>query len=136
MTKRLPRNQRPAAPAAGTPPPKSRWYDGMDVGGCCLDGFDDLAILVVAVVAVVALVFVLPPLVLVGIDLLWLVLVFLAGAIGRFLLGRPWSVEAVDEHGERREWKLKGFRGAGQLRDTLQVEFDAGLDPRPDTIGG
>ena len=36
---------------------------------------------------------------------------------------------------ERREWKVKGFRGAGQLRDTLQAEFDAGLGPRPDILG-
>jgi len=38
--------------------------------------------------------------------------------------------------GQRRNWFVKGFSGAGQLRDTLQAEFDAGLDPHPDVTGG
>ncbi len=59
----------------------------------------------------------------------------IAGALGRSVLGRPWSVEAVDGAGDRRVWKVKGFGDAGRLRERLQVEFDAGLDPHPDRLG-
>lgn len=111
-----------------------RWYDALDEAGdgCFVVGelFDEFAI-VAAIAALVALAFFVPPVVLIGIDLLWVALAFLGGAFGRLLLGRPWSVEAVAEHGERREWKIKGFRDAAMLRDALQAEFDAGLDPRP-----
>ena len=92
--------------------------------------FDEFAI-VAAIAALVALAFFVPPVVLIGIDLLWVAPAFLGSAIGRFILGRPWSVDAVAEHGERREWKIKGFSDAAMLRDALQAEFDAGLDPRP-----
>jgi hypothetical protein len=80
-------------------------------------------------------VFVFPPLILIGIDLLWVVVMFAFGLLGRVVLGRPWSVVATSAGGERREWKVRGFRGAGQLRDTLQAEFDAGLNPHPDRLG-
>ena len=135
VIKKRPGQDRPAEPT-GKPsePSKSRWYDSLDVGGGCIDGLDDLAILAVVVVAALVLVFIFPPLVLIGIDLAWVMLVGVATAIGRVALGRPWSVMAVADSGERREWKVKGFRGAGQLRDTLQAEFDAGLDPRPDIL--
>ncbi len=130
----------PGKPAYGkvNAPPRpashnDRWYDALDAGdGCFAVGevFDEFAI-VAAIAAFVALAFFVPPVVLIGIDLLWVAVVFLGGAIGRFLLGRPWSVEAVATHGERREWKIKGFRDAAMLREALQAEFDAGLDPRP-----
>ncbi|MEZ5274079.1 MAG: hypothetical protein R2694_17575 [Ilumatobacteraceae bacterium] len=131
------KSDRPAAPT-GTPTPSrgtqrdSRWWDGIDAADGCVDGFDDLAILLIAVAAFLLLWFVFPPVILLGLDLLWLAIVFVGGAVGRFLLGRPWRVEAVSNAGERREWAVRGFRGAGQLRDTLQTEFDAGLDPQPD----
>lgn len=139
--RKLPRRkpERPAAPT-GKPTARredtrdgARWFDHVDPFDGCIDGFDDLAVLAVAVLAVLMVLFVFPPLVLLGIDLLWLAFAFLASAVGRFVLGRPWRVEAVGPENERRDWFVKGFSGAGQLRDTLQAEFDAGLDPRPDT---
>ena len=54
-----------------------------------------------------------------------------AGAVGRFVFGRPWRVEAR-RGDERRDWFVRGYGDAARLRDTLQAEFDAGLDPRPD----
>ncbi len=109
---------------------KDRWFDALDAGSGCVDVADEFAI-AAAVFAVLVLAFFVPPLVLIGVDLLWVAVMFLGGAIGRFVLGRPWRVEAVSVEGERRVWKIKGFRGAAMLRDALQAEFDAGLDPRP-----
>ena len=112
---------------------RTRWYDFVDPGGC-IDPFDGVVALVLVlgiVLAVVLFVFG-GPVLLIGIDLVWFVVAFVAGTLGRFVLGRPWSVEAVDGAGARRVWKVKGFGDAGRLRDRLQVEFDAGLDPHPD----
>jgi hypothetical protein len=114
---------------------KDRWYDRMDVTGGCLDSVDEMWVLAVAVIVFMLLFFVVPPVVLIGVDLLWMGAVFLIGAVGRFALGRPWTVEAVGPDDERRAWQVKGFRGAGQLRDALQTEFDVGLDPKPGRLG-
>jgi hypothetical protein len=113
---------------------KDRWYDGIDVGDGCVD-IDELWVLVAAIAVFLLLFFIVPPVVLIGIDLLWMGGVFLLGAISRFVLGRPWTIEAVGPDDERRAWQVKGYRGAGQLRDTLQAEFDAGLNPHPDVRG-
>jgi hypothetical protein len=113
---------------------KDRWYDFLDAGDGCFD-LDELWVLVAAIAVFLLLFLVIPPVVLIGIDLLWMGAVFLVGAIGRFVLGRPWTIEAVGPSDERRLWQVKGYRGAGQLRDTLQAEFDAGLNPRPDVRG-
>jgi len=117
--------------------PKRRWYDYLDDGGGCIDIPSDGigAAIVVGIVVIVVIVVFGGPVLLLGIDLLWFVVVFVIGAIGRFVFGRPWSVEAVADSGERREWKVRGFADAGRLRDRLDAEFAAGLDPRPDTLG-
>jgi hypothetical protein len=114
---------------------KDRWYDSLDVLDGCGGDLEDLVIGIALLIAFGLLVFVFPPLILIGIDLLWVVVMFAFGLLGRVVLGRPWSVVATSASGERREWKVRGFRGAGQLRDTLQAEFDAGLDPHPDRLG-
>ena len=114
---------------------RGRWFDSLDGASWWVDFGDSIAVVVGLLVALGLLFLVFPPLLLVGIDLIWFVVVFLLSAVGRLVLGRPWSVVAVAADGERREWKVKGFRGSGRLRDTLQAEFDAGLDPRPDNLG-
>jgi hypothetical protein len=119
---------------AQQPDKRDRWYDSIDPLGSC-EVFDEgFWIALVVIVAVVLLITVGPGLVLLGLDVLWFLGVFGAGIVARFLLGRPWSVEAVSSSGERREWKVRGFGGAGQLRDSLQAEFDAGLDPTPGEV--
>jgi hypothetical protein len=72
------------------------------------------------------------PVLLLGIDLAWFIAVLVVGTFSRFVLRRPWSVEAVAADNTRREWKVKSYRDAGRLRDTLAGEFSRGLDPHPD----
>jgi len=115
---------------------RGRWFDLLDAGDGCSDGAEGIALAIGFVVALAVLIFLFPPVILLGIDLIWLVLVFLAGSLGRLALGRPWTVEAVGPSDERRVWRVKGYRGAGQLCDTLQAEFDAGLNPHPDVLTG
>lgn len=122
--------QRPANASDGG----DRWYHYIDDGGC-LSGFDtgvEIVLLLGVVLAVLLFVFG-GPVLLIGIDLVWFVVVFVAGMIGRFVFGRPWSVEAIADTGERREWKIRGFGDAGRLCEQLTAEFAAGLDPHPDT---
>jgi hypothetical protein len=113
---------------------KDRWYDYLDPFDGCGGDLGDIAVVIGLIVAFLVLVFVFPPLLLLGIDLVWVALAFVGGIVGRVVLGRPWSVVATSSTGERREWKVRGFRDAGQLRDTLRAEFGAGLDPRPDRL--
>ena len=95
---------------------------------------EGLVVLIVGVVifAVLLVVFVLFgwSIVLLGIDLIWFVLVFVLGLLGRVVLGRPWRVEAVG-NGERRVWHVQGFLAAGRARDELARQFQHGRNPLP-----
>jgi hypothetical protein len=113
------------------------WLDSIDVGSGCIDGDDFFVGLAVgiAVLVLVVLLVALTPLVLLGIEALVFVLVTIASVFGRVVLRRPWKVVATSITGEVRVWKVRGFRDAGQLRDSLAAEFGAGFDPHPDKLG-
>ena len=104
-----------------------RGLDALDIPDFGID-LEGIAI-VIALVAllVIALVFGWPILLL-GIDLAWLLLVGIFGTIGRVLLRRPWRVEATTD-AERYEWFAPGFRAAGHLRDDLANQFRHGAKP-------
>jgi hypothetical protein len=93
-----------------------------------IDGGAGLVVaLVIGVVLVVLLIFGWP-VILLGIDLAWLVLVGVLGLIGRIVLRRPWRIEAVSKT-ERRSWFVKGYRAAGQERDEIARRFQHGQNP-------
>ncbi|MDJ0768549.1 MAG: hypothetical protein QNJ12_07125 [Ilumatobacter sp.] len=87
-----------------------------------------VAIVVAIVVAIILLFLFGWPLLLLGIDLAWLLIVGIFGVIGRVVLRRPWRVEATSTD-ERREWFVQGFRAAGRRRDELARQFEHGLNP-------
>jgi len=107
---------------------RSSWLDVLDVpaSGC---GEDIAGLVVVAIAALLLIVLVAfgPGLILIGIDLAWLVIVFVAGLFARVVLRRPWLVEAVPSSGERRRFAVQGFRGAGRARDEIATDLAAGL---------
>jgi hypothetical protein len=109
---------------------ESAWYDGLDIPdfGADLEG---LAIILAIVVAIVVLALFGWPLVLVGIDLAWLLLVSIFGVIGRVVLRRPWRVEARSGD-ERRHWYIQGYRAAGRHRDEIARQFQHGQNPHGD----
>lgn|GEM_PF-3552569 len=113
---------------------RRRWFDYLDPGVGCVDDVGAGLVVFVVVVLVVLIVIGGGPVLLLGIDLLWLLIVGTCSVLGRIVLRRPWSVEAAAPSGERREWKVRGFRDAGRLRDVLAGEFERGLDPRPDDV--
>jgi hypothetical protein len=72
------------------------------------------------------------PLVLIGVDLVWLLLIGVIGLAGRVVLRRPWRVEAVSAF-ERRNWFVKGYRAAGERRDEIVRQFVHGQNPIGDS---
>ena len=106
--------------------------DGLGLAG---DAADIPVVGVVAAVVAVLLFVVLmtiwfPFVVLLAVDLVWLSLVVVVGAVGRIVLRRPWRVEARSDD-DRREWFVHGYRAAGQLRDELAIQFRHGANPTP-----
>lgn len=89
-------------------------------------------LLVLLVVVVGSLLFIFgAPFFLIGIDLLWFVLVFLVGAISRFVLRRPWRVEATSSRGAH-SWYVSGYRAAGVKRDEIVEDLRHGRQIDPD----
>jgi hypothetical protein len=89
---------------------------GFDIG----EGWAGIAF----VAALVLIVFVLLPLLGVALELIALIFVLCSGVIGRVLLGRPWTVEAVpqDEHADTFSLPVKGWRRADDVAaDLAQV---------------
>ena len=109
-----------------------RWFDIVDVGDGFLHGGWVMLVIAGSLALVLLTVTFGGPVLLLGIDLAWFIAVLVVGAFSRFVLRRPWSVEAVAADNTRREWKVKGYRDAGRLRDALAGEFSRGLDPHPD----
>ena len=111
---------------------RNRTRRGLDA----LDGVDlpfdfDLAGIAIAIGLLLAFVGLLLfgwPLLLLGVDLAWLLLVGVFGVLGRVVLRRPWRVESTSD-GERHEWFVQGFRAAGQLRDDLADRYRHGHKP-------
>ena len=105
----------------------TNWLDlpdfDIDLGGFAA------AIVIVAVI-VLLLLFGWPVL-LIGIDLIWLLLVGLLGVVGRVVLRRPWRVEAVSAS-QRRQWYVQGYRAAGRRRDEIANQFTHGHNPTGD----
>ena len=106
-----------------------------------IDGYDGSSILDVAfdsgwagvaiAVAVVLLILIFLPLLGVAFELVLLLLVFSSGIVGRVVLGRPWTVEAVNlGDGERSvAYGVKGFRRAGRAVEELTTALAASGPP-------
>lgn len=121
--------------------PRARWRRHRERGGSdwasgidALDFGSDLAgiaIVLGLIVLILVLLFFGWPLVLIGIDLAWLLLVGIFGTIGRVVLRRPWRVEARSD-GERRDWFVQGLRQSGRHRDEIARQLRHGQNPLGD----
>jgi hypothetical protein len=84
--------------------------------GCAADIGEAIAVFVVAVVVIAFVVLVgIPFLVALG-ELLLVLLLAVAGAIGRLLFRRPWTLDAVDPDGAHHSWSVVGWRRSGEAR--------------------
>lgn len=103
-------------------------------GGLDFD-LDAIAIMVMIVGAIVLLFVLGGPIVLLGIDLIWMLGAFLVSTFARFCLGHPWRVDAVVGD-ERAAWNVQGFRTAGSVRDQVRSQLDLGVPLTAVTVPG
>jgi hypothetical protein len=82
-------------------------------------------------VAVVLFILVFLPLIGVAFELILVLLVFTSGLAGRIVLGRPWTVEAVNLGDSARSiaYGVKGFGKAGKAVDELATALAASGPP-------
>lgn len=96
------------------------FLDFLDIPG---DGpFAAILFAIGALVTIVVLVVWGIPMLLVVFDLVLLVIVSIAGVVGRVLFRRPWTVEAVSDTGDQREAKVVGWRNSARAKRTLADE--------------
>jgi hypothetical protein len=121
---------------------RERTVDGVDAApDGCIDGIGEGIVAFLAIIAaVVFLIFVgIPLLVALG-ELLFLVLLIVAGIVGRVLFRRPWWVDAAAPGGAHFEWSVVGWRRSGRAvqlvadrlaaGDNLPTQAEvAGIDP-------
>lgn len=103
-------------------------YDGSSILDVAFDsGWAGVAM----AVAVVLFILVFLPLLGVALELVFLLLVFSSGILGRVVLGRPWRVEAVNlGDGERSvAYGVKGFCQAGRAAEELATSLAASGPP-------
>jgi hypothetical protein len=88
-----------------------------------LPGADDAIAILLIVLAVIAVVFLLTtvviPILVVGIELLLVIALFVAGLAGRLLFRRPWTIRARSADGRQLTWRAAGFRRSGRVRDEI-----------------
>jgi hypothetical protein len=97
-----------------------------------LTWLDDFIGAVIAVIAITAIVVILAtiilPFIAFTVELLIFVVLFLAGAIGRIVFGRPWRIEAktIGAPHRTREIHATGWRGSLEAIDELATEIASG----------
>lgn len=87
--------------------------------GCAPDIAEGIFVFIVLVVVVLFLIFIgIPFLIALG-ELLFIVLVALAGVVSRVLFRRPWTVDAVSPGGAHHDWHVVGWRASGAARQFI-----------------
>ena len=114
-----------------------REYREEGSGGDVLDSFwfvdfaDSVWVGIVLAILVVLVAFVLLPLIGVALELTLLILLLGSGLIGRVVLRRPWTVEAVNLEDSRRSaaYAIKGWRRSGRAVTEITTAISAAGPP-------
>ena len=87
--------------------------------GCAPDLAEGIVFFILVIAAVLFLIFIgIPFLIALG-ELLFIVLLTLAGVVGRVLFRRPWTVDAIDPAGHHHEWSVVGWRASAAARGLI-----------------
>jgi len=105
-----------------------RWYDALDLPFVD-DSLVAAIVSILAIVAVFALVVWGVPVLLAAVDLVFVVIVAVAGVVGRVLFRRPWTIEARAADGRQQEVRVVGWRKGGAVIDDLAAEIRHGRAP-------
>jgi hypothetical protein len=113
---------------------RERTADAADVPdpGCAPDVAEGIVVFIAAVAVILFLIFIgIPFLVALG-ELVLILLLALAGVIGRVLFRRPWTVDAVSPDGAHHMWSIVGWRASGAARSFIADRIvAAGAVPTP-----
>jgi hypothetical protein len=106
-------------------------------GILAFEGLMGTAIGLIAIGLAAVVVVVLLPLLGVALELVLLVLLLTSGLLGRVVLRRPWTVEAIDldDGGRSVAFAVKGYRAAGLAVGELATTISASGPPRRLTQG-
>lgn len=105
--------------------------------GCLPDLGQSIAVALLVVVAIVFMIFVgIPFLVALG-ELLIILVLALAGLVGRVLFRRPWTVDAVSPDGDHTTWAVVGWQASGAARQFIADRLaGTGTVPTDDAVRG
>ena len=115
----------------GTARGSGGWFD-VDFGDDLLGA---LAAIVMLVVAGVLFWWVLLPVLLLVLDVAIVILLFVAGTLGRVLLHRPWVLDATDQSGHRFTRQVVGWRHAQSEVTDMAAQIRAGTATVLDLAG-
>lgn len=94
---------------------------------------DDFAIVVRwVVIVVVATVLIVLSAFAAVVEIALLVLLIVLGLGSRFLLDRPWTIEALPDDGDPLSWRQAGWRASADRRDEVATLLESGITPPPD----
>jgi hypothetical protein len=94
---------------------------------------DDFAVVVRwIVIVVVATVLIVVSAFAAVVEIALLVLLVLVGILTRFLLDRPWTIEATPDDGEALTWQATGWRSSGERLGQIIALLQSGITPPPD----
>lgn len=107
--------------------------DWLDVGAGDLgEALLLIALGIVVVVTFFLLFTVVFPLVVLGLEILILLILAVAGLAGRLVAGRPWTVRARADDGRSLTWQVPGFAASARVRDAAAEALARGeQQPRP-----
>ena len=103
--------------------------------GCAPDIAEGIVVVLVIVAVVLFLIFVGIPLLIALGELLFIVVLAVAGIVGRVLFRRPWTVDAIDPAGARHAWSIVGWRSSRDARRFIADRIAAtGSVPTDDEV--
>jgi len=100
---------------------RRRTADAADIPdpGCAPDIAEGIVVFILLVVVILFLIFIgIPFLIALG-ELLFIVVLALAGIVGRVLFRRPWTVDSVSQSGAHYDWSVVGWNASGAARQFI-----------------
>lgn len=94
--------------------------------GCAGDIGESIAVFIVVVAVIVFLIFIGVPFLIALGELLLILLLAVAGVVGRVFFRRPWTVDAVGPDREHTTWSVVGWRASGAARDFVAEQIRLG----------
>jgi hypothetical protein len=85
--------------------------------------------LLAIVVGVILLLTVALPVVIFAVEVVVLVVLAVAGLVGRVILRRPWTIVARSDRDEVRQWRVTGWGAAQAAVDDIARSIGAGIEP-------